>query len=246
MKPVIEKLAKIALGPLLYLQARAVRRSVPRLPEPPGNRAGSTGSGPRLRLLVLGDSAAAGVGAAHQDEALLGNLVARLSTQYTVAWRLFARTGATSASTLQRLEMLEAGPFDIAIVSLGVNDVTSGIGLETWLAQQARLRRVLRDRFGITRIVACGLPPVHGFPALPQPLRWYLGQRASAFDRALERALADAPDAVFLSLRFTEDLSLMAEDGFHPGPVVYREWGRRAARMIVAAVEPHAQVRDFG
>ena len=99
---------------------------------------------------------------------------------------------------------------------LGVNDVTSGIGLETWLAQQARLRRVLRDRFGITRIVACGLPPVHGFPALPQPLRWYLGQRASAFDRALERALADAPDAVFLSLRFTEDLSLMAEDG-NPG-----------------------------
>jgi hypothetical protein len=30
-----------------------------------------------------------------------------------------------------------------------------------------------------------GLPPMHRFPALPQPLRWYIGSRARDFDRAL-------------------------------------------------------------
>ncbi|MDH3952646.1 MAG: SGNH/GDSL hydrolase family protein, partial [Gammaproteobacteria bacterium] len=51
---------------------------VPTLPEPPGAREGSAGKGPPLKLLVVGDSAAAGVGVSRQDEALLGQVVSRL------------------------------------------------------------------------------------------------------------------------------------------------------------------------
>src|SRR5689334_20066239 len=70
--------ASIALVPLLALQGRRVRRVTPRLPEPPGPRAGLAGDGPPLRLLILGDSSAAGVGAPSQDEALSGRLVSEL------------------------------------------------------------------------------------------------------------------------------------------------------------------------
>ena len=52
-----------ALAPLLVAQALRTRRVTPRLPEAAGERSGTQGEGPRLRLLVLGDSAAAGVGA---------------------------------------------------------------------------------------------------------------------------------------------------------------------------------------
>ncbi len=228
------QLATLALGPLLYLQGKAVRRSVPRLPEPPGPRAGSIGSGPPLRLLILGDSATAGVGAAHQDEALSGRLIEALAPDFDLCWTLFARTGATTASTLRRLDEFADGPFDIALTSLGVNDVTSGIAPEDWLAQQATLRRVLAERHGVRGLVVCGLPPMHGFPALPQPLRWYLGAKAGRFDRALAGAIGEIDHARFLSLRFTEDTSQMASDGFHPGPPVYREWARRAAPVIAA------------
>jgi hypothetical protein len=31
---------------------------------------------------------------------------------------------------------------------------------------------------------------MHRFPALPQPLRWYVGSRARDFDRALEELAA--------------------------------------------------------
>jgi hypothetical protein len=33
--------------------------------------------------------------------------------------------------------------------------------------------------------VLSGLPPMHRFPALPQPLRWYVGSRARDFNRVL-------------------------------------------------------------
>lgn len=233
----VYRLATLALAPLLYFQGSSARRSIPRLPEPPGERQGSTGSGPRLRLLVFGDSAAAGVGAAHQDEALLGRLVEALSVNFTVEWHLVAKTGATTASALVHLQSLEAGPFDIAITSLGVNDVTAGITTKLWLAQQAELRETLRTRFGVAHLIVSGLPPLHGFPALPQPLRWYLGSKAQDFDQDLRRAL-DAADGVwFLSLRFTEDARLMAADGFHPGPEVYREWARRASVIATCAMQ---------
>ena len=232
MNSLLHHLATLALAPLLYLQGKSVRRRVPRLPEPPGSREGTTGVGPDLRLLIVGDSSAAGVGAAHQDEALLGRLVQDLSTRFTVHWALVARTGATTHSTVRHLRELQARRFDIAITSLGVNDVTSGVRRKAWRSQQLALRELLRERFGVMEIIVSGLPPVHGFPALPQPLRWWLGARALRFDDDLKHDVRIEDDASFLSLRFTEDVSLMASDGFHPGPDVYREWARLASRAI--------------
>ena len=54
--------AMVVLSPLLICQGMYVRRVTPKLPEADGPRSGEAGSGALLRLLVLGDSAAAGVG----------------------------------------------------------------------------------------------------------------------------------------------------------------------------------------
>lgn len=229
-------LATVLLGPVLLLQGRRVRREVPRLPEPPGERAGVTGDGPRLRLLVVGDSAAAGVGAAHQDEALTGQLVRVLSPRFELHWRLEAKTGATTASAIEHLRSLPAEPFDVAVTSLGVNDLTAGRRLPAWLQEQAALRDLLRGRFGVGRLLVSGLPPVHAFPALPQPLRWYLGARARAFDLALRQSLAHEPGARHVGFDGEHDVpSMMASDGFHPGPPVYAAWARRLADALEAA-----------
>jgi serine protease Do len=50
-------LLTLLLGPLLLYQGRRVRRNIPLLPEPPGERTGVAGTGPPLHLLVTGDSA---------------------------------------------------------------------------------------------------------------------------------------------------------------------------------------------
>lgn len=226
--------ASLVLLPILIAQGIVARRSVPRLQEPPGPREGETGDGPPLRLLILGDSAAAGVGATHQDEALLGQLVKRLSAHFRLTWSLKAKNGHTTAEVLAWLDSEPPREFDIAVTSLGVNDVTSLVGIREWRRQQARLRTVLKRRFGVDRLIISGLPPLHAFPALPQPLRWCLGARATEFNRELADDLALDITATFLDLRFTADTSLMAIDGYHPGPGIYAQWSERVAEIITS------------
>ena len=227
---------KAMLGPALLLQGLWVRMRTPRLPEADGPRRGQTGAGPRLRLLVLGDSSAAGVGVASQSEALLGQLTRALGRHYTVAYRLEARTGATTADALDTLARQDMAPSDVVVTALGVNDLTAGREISAWLADQKRLIDGLHARLKPRVILISGLPPVHLFPALPQPLRWYLGNGAQTYNKALE-ALAEANGALFLPLDFSLDISQMATDGFHPGRGVYREWGRRAAAGIHARLD---------
>lgn len=231
-EPGLVVLTGTVLAPVLFAQGLVTRRTVPKLPEPPGARDGTAGDGPALRLLVLGDSAAAGVGATHQDEALLGQVVSRLIGDFRVTWALRAKTGNTTASILQWLDAQPAERYDVAVISLGVNDVTGLVGRDRWRSQQAELRSVLRDKFGIDTLLVSGLPPLHGFPALPQPLRWVIGARATQFNDDLRQDVAGAEATTFLDLRFSADTTLMASDGFHPGPGIYAQWGEKVAALI--------------
>jgi len=225
--------ATIALGPVLLAQGKRVRRRVPTLPEPPGARAGLVGEGPALRLLILGDSAAAGVGAASQDEALAGQLAVALAPTFRLQWRLFAFTGATTGQVLRRLEADPPEACDVVLTSLGVNDVTGRLPLDAWRRRQERLVDLLRERLGARRILLSGLPPMHRFPALPQPLRWYVGSRARDFNRVLAEIAASRTGCEFLALDHEMmDVSAMASDGFHPGPPIYALWAQEAARRI--------------
>ena len=225
--------ATLALGPVLLAQGKRVRRSVPTLPEPAGAREGVLGSGPELRLLILGDSAAAGVGANHQDQALAGRLAVALAPTFRVCWKLLAFTGATTADLLARLEAESPSPFDAVVTSLGVNDVTGRLPLGEWRRRQLELIDALRARHGAAHIVLSALPPMHRFQALPQPLRWYVGCRARDFNRVLAGVARERPGCDYLELDHgAMDASAMASDGFHPGPPLYDLWGREAARRI--------------
>lgn len=220
------------LAPVLVLQGKRTRRSVPVLPEPPGAREGVAGSGEPLRILIAGDSGAAGVGAGSQDQALTGRLVADLAADFSVSWNLQASSGHTTTQTLERLAQMPRQTFDVAVTSLGVNDSISMVSVPSWRSRQAALRQLLRDRFGVQTVIVSGLPPMHAFPALPQPLRWHVGARATQLHRALARDVAVEPDTCFIDLRFSGDMALMASDGFHPGPEIYAEWARRVAAAI--------------
>ena len=227
-------LRTITLAPLIVPQGIWTNLRVPTLPEASGARLGSAGEGAPLRLLIVGDSAAAGVGVSRQDDALLGQVVSRLAGRYRVDFELQAKTGFTTADVLQRLDDMAPQAFDVVLSSLGVNDVLALTSRATWLARQAQLRRVLRDKFGVRLIILSGLPPVHSFPALPQPLRWHLGSRATEFNDHLAAAVAAEPDARLVNLRFEADAGMMASDGFHPGAPIYAEWAERAVRCILA------------
>ena len=242
MKLAGHHLSTLALAPVLIPQGLIARRLALKLPEAAGRRAGACGQGKPLRLLVLGDSAAAGVGATHQRDALSGRIAGTLADQFQVRWRVFARTGATTQSTLNKLHRLSSKEFDVAVTSLGVNDVTSGATVTRWLLQQSELRDRLRTELGVNHIVVSSLPMMGKFPALPQPLRWHLGARAKLFNQHLADSLEQEADCTFLRvnalpINAIEDRDLIAADGYHPGPKAYSIWGQLAARAIVQTMQ---------
>jgi lysophospholipase L1-like esterase len=223
---------KLAFAPLLLAQALWVRRRALILPEPSGARQGRLGNGPPLRLLILGDSSAAGVGAETQAQALSGQLTTHLAPHFTVEWHLQAITGATTRSTLRDLHALPAQQFDVAVIALGVNDITHGAFLRGWLRDQDQMLDLLADKFDATQIHVCGLPPMARFPLLPQPLRWVLGRQALRFDAALQAQVSRRAGAEHIAFDIPFDARLMAPDGFHPGPEAYRRWGAALAQRI--------------
>jgi lysophospholipase L1-like esterase len=218
------------------------------------------------RLLVLGDSAAAGVGVSSQEAAITGCLLralcARLDGQghgrpvwladdlrsdsASVAWRLLARTGYRLANVVRNVERdlrLDvqpdvqralagqgprgpAAPTDLVLVSAGINDVLQGTSPARWRDGLQRLADGLQRSAAPRRVAFSGIPRIQDFPLLPQPLAWYLGQRAQRLNRVtLDWLASQAPASwryVKLDLPLTPDY--LAHDGFHPNEAGCRLW----------------------
>ena len=237
--------AKIALGPVLLPQASWLRRTALRLPEAAGPREGVVGDGePALRLLVVGDSSAAGVGLADQTQALALPLAQRLHGKLgaAVAWQLVAQTGVNTEEAHALVGRSKLSPADVVITVLGVNDVSSQVSAGRFVEQTGQLWSGLKQRTGARWAVVCGLPPMALLTAVPQPLRWYLGQYSNWLDAAAQR-WAQGQRLGFCGLRWAMDPTLLSHDGFHPGELVYPQWADRLADIIVQGRDSWAAAR---
>jgi len=229
-------LTTLLLGPLLLVQARRAARRAPRLPGPAGPAQGVAGEGnPRRRLLVIGESTAAGVGATAHARALPGFVADELVRRSggTVAWTVRAQTGATARRVLR--EMLPSGeePFDLILLTIGINDLFDRRTPRQWKADLRRLVEALAGDGGRTRVIVSGMPPVHLIPAIPQPLRFVLAGRARAMDRITwQVSAACGATYVPISQPRTSGREIFAADGFHPSPAGYRQWAEAIAEAI--------------
>jgi lysophospholipase L1-like esterase len=222
------------LGPVLWLQGRHARRTTPVLPEPVGPRQGRTGRGPRLRLLIAGDSAAAGVGARTQDEALCGQLLRNLGQHHTIEWQLMAVTGLDSPGLLKLIDEAPITRFDVVVLSIGANDATALCSPHQWIQWQHQLARKIQERFEPRLLIHTALPPMHGFTALPQPLRWFMGNWAHALNQALTLEVPQQGQRLMHAPFQGRAIGGLASDGFHPGPNAYALWARDLSQLILA------------
>jgi len=225
--------AMLTLGPLLLAHGVYVRRTALKLPEPPGPREGVSGAGAPFSLLIVGDSAGAGVGSRTHDEALIGHVRSALSAGFRLRWKLVAKAGYTTRDAIRCLRETPPEPFDAVVISLGTNDVTSGRRISTWTSELNQLAALLRSKFQARQIVFSGLARMQDFPAFPQPLAWYMGARAGLLNRTLERWVAPQTDCDLIPVDKSIRPEMLAEDGFHPGPEIYALWGAAAAEKIL-------------
>ncbi|WP_372886556.1 SGNH/GDSL hydrolase family protein [Shimia sp.] len=236
MKPAPDLVLRPLLAPLLLAQGLWVRTRAMRLPEPAGPRSGGPegdgGNGSGLRLLILGDSSAAGVGAGSQGAALGAQLADELSGDGPLCWHLEAATGATTRDTLLALPRLPQRQFDLALLVHGVNDTTRFVSPSQFRSRQNALIEALRSRHSVRRFILSGVPPMQQFPLLPQPLRWVLGCHAGRLDRELAELAKGRPDIAHLALDLPYEPHLVAADGYHPSEAAYSLWVAQLARLI--------------
>jgi len=242
MRMLIPDLAALALLPVLAVQGRQVRRRTPRLPEASGERSGMAGSaqGSLLRLLAVGESPVAGVGVANQQESITGQLAEALAvrTGRPVAWQAFGQNGATVSDAISGIVgQVPHSPVDVLLVAFGVNDTVAFRRHGQWLRDMQVLLAALRDRCSPTVVLLSGVPPMQDFPALPQPLRWVLGMKASTLECGLEELARSVDGVCHIPLRIGGDPSMAAEDGYHPSAKGCREW----ARLLAEAYMRNAQ-----
>jgi len=221
----------IPVAPVLYAQGKRLRRDALILPPAALPWHGSHAGPDPIRLLLVGDSTIAGVGADTQLNGLPGNLARELNERLHrgVEWRAVGESGATSRDLLERfVDDAVSAPFDLVFLSVGANDA---LGLRS-RAAFGRDVRTLLSRFRAASpqatILMSSLPAFKRFELLPDPLKrnlyrhsQSLESEARAIVARLDRAHMSPPPPPYTDGFFASDL-------FHPSEVGYRDWARFA------------------
>ena len=199
-----------------------------------------------LRLALLGDSIAYGVGAASRDDALAARLAADLEQDgVAVSTRVFAAPGARSADLAAQVARAEGWRPDVAVVVVGANDLTRLVPVEP--AAAALRVAVRRLHAAGARVVLAPAPDLSVVPHVPPVLRPVVRQASRALRQAQAGAvLAEGgrvavPDAA-TSRAFAADPALFSGDRFHPSS---RGYGVIAASLAPAVRAAAREVREL-
>jgi len=216
---------------LLATEAKLARRAIGTPTEQAPVATGSYGRGRRgdtpLRLVLLGDSAAAGLGCERADQtpgALLAGGIAR-DLRRRVELEVVAVTGARSADLDVQVARAVGRPLDVAVLIVGANDVTHRVPIAGATRDLARAVRSLRAVGAVVVVGTC--PDLGTVKPVMQPLRTI----AAHWSRRLAAAQTVATvgeNGIAVSLGdllvrdFSEQPQLWSADRFHPSADGYR------------------------
>jgi lysophospholipase L1-like esterase len=212
---------------VMFVELQQARRAIPEHTEPPFAD-GDFGppDGRPLRLVLIGDSSAAGVGC-QTSEQTPGALMAQelVDRGFRVHLDVIAVSGARSVDLAPQVARALLSPTDIAVICIGANDVTHFIAAD--VAAPLLGAAVLRLRDAGVAVLVATCPDLGAVRPVPQPMRQvghHLCRRMSRL-QAREVVLAggvpvDIGRALGRAFRQGEDL--FCQDRFHPSPRGYR------------------------
>lgn len=218
-------LIKYPLLPILIPQGLWAKIRTPRLSEAQGERQGVIGTGQPIKLLILGDSAAAGVGVDHQQQALIGKICDRFElSNYNLNWQLHAKNGNTLTDLKEIAASMPTQDFDIVIISSGVNDILKQYSVHQWKQNCDDLYHLIQKKFNRPSVLFTQVPPLQHFSALPKVLAWYLGKWATEFDINVAALSQQHANLHHVKMQLANQKEYLAVDGFHPSELSYNIW----------------------
>ena len=223
----------LALGAAAYgvirAEAKLARHTIGEPKDHPPDPTGSYGRylGPSLRLVMLGDSSATGLGCdspAQTPGALLAGGIAR-DLKRRVRLEVYAVVGARSADLDTQVAKALQSKVDLAVIMIGTNDVTHAVWPGDASAKLGRAVATLRAAGAVVVVGTC--PDLGTVKPLLQPLKTVAAYWSRRMATAQAVAVAENDGiAVSLGSLLAEEFSVHADlwsaDRFHPSPSGYR------------------------
>ncbi len=216
---------------LLATEAKLARKTIGVPTEQAPGAAGSYGRSRRgqqpVHLVVIGDSAAAGLGCERADEtpgALAAGGIAR-DLRRRVDLEVVAVTGARSADLDVQVDRALRRPIDAAVIIVGANDVTHRVPIPSASRDLARAVMRLREHGAVVVVGTC--PDLGSVKPVLQPLRTVAAHWSRRLAAAQTVATVEAGGIAvslgnMLARDFSEHPHLWSADRFHPSAEGYR------------------------
>ncbi|MDP2732159.1 MAG: SGNH/GDSL hydrolase family protein [Hoeflea sp.] len=237
-----------SLLPVALIKGLGVRRISPRLPPPGGRPRGQISEGPaEIRLLVLGDSSAAGVGAANIEDTLGPQLAARLheATGKPVSWRNAGANSAIAAQVRDHvIPNIEERDFTHVVLTVGTNDAKNFLSRSRFKQDFGGLLYAAHARWPEAKVYWSPVIDMTNVPALPRSLAFILALRVQIIN-AMGVQLCRERYGTAVDPLPVEGPEGFASDGFHANAAGYRHWAAHLARFILdAAPAPSSSQRS--
>jgi lysophospholipase L1-like esterase len=228
-------LAGLGVG-LVAAEAKLARKTIGEPTEHAPDPAGSYGRPRRgvrpVRLAMLGDSSAAGLGvddSAETPGALLAGMLAR-DLRRRVELDLQAFTGARAKDLDLQVQRVLRHQVDVAVILIGANDVTHRVSAATAAHQLGRAIATLRAAGAEVVVGTC--PDLGSVKPLMQPLRRIARVKSRQMAQAqavvaVEQGARAVSLGNLLGSEFATNPQMWSSDRFHPSPAGY-------ARVVAA------------
>lgn len=219
----------LPVSPILYMQGQRTRRRVGVLPGAGGATFGRTGTigAEAVRMLSIGESTIAGLGARTHEFAFTGQFANRLSEHIgrPVEWNVVGKNGVTARRTIEDLvPQIPDGSFDYVLVGLGGNDVIKLTSPVKWRRDMTELLSILRSRNPNAVMFLSNCPMIKLSPAIPNPIRFFLWELSKMHDANIREFTRGMDGVLYYHQPRTLDVEGFFADGIHPSEKGYSDW----------------------